>query len=86
MKREMKFTILTLALFSIIACNQDKPSSDSSIDLAIKKNIEVAPNGNVLTQDQQEAMTPDDVIKILKEGNIQFTNNDLTSRNHSKQN
>ena len=39
----------------------------------------------VLTQDQRDALTPDDVIKSFKEGNERFVNNDLTARDHSEQ-
>jgi len=85
MKREIKFTLLTVTLFTLIACNQNNSNSEATKEIDAKKEIANTPNGQVLTQKQQEAMSPDDVIKILKEGNVQFTNNDLTSRNHSKQ-
>ena len=39
----------------------------------------------VLSKEEQDALTPDQVIKSLKEGNVRFTNNDLTKRDHSKQ-
>jgi carbonic anhydrase len=39
----------------------------------------------VLTADEQAALTPDEVISILKEGNQRFVENDLTARNHSEQ-
>lgn len=40
---------------------------------------------DVLTADEQAALTPDEVINILKEGNERFLDNDLTRRNHSEQ-
>jgi carbonic anhydrase len=40
---------------------------------------------DVLTKEQQDALKPEDVIKLLKDGNIRFMNNDLTARDHSKQ-
>jgi carbonic anhydrase len=40
---------------------------------------------DVLTQEQQDALTPDEVIQALKAGNQRFVNNDLTARNHSEQ-
>lgn len=40
---------------------------------------------DVLTEKQQKALTPTKVIKMLKEGNKRFINNDLTARDHSKQ-
>lgn len=39
----------------------------------------------VLTKDEQDALTPDEVIKSLKEGNKRFTSNDLTARDHNAQ-
>ena len=39
----------------------------------------------VLTAEEQKKLTPDDVIKSLKEGNKRFTQGSLTMRDHSKQ-
>jgi carbonic anhydrase len=39
----------------------------------------------VLTAEEQKKLTPDDVIKSLKEGNKRFTGGSLTMRDHSKQ-
>ncbi|TWU29733.1 carbonic anhydrase family protein [Bythopirellula polymerisocia] len=38
----------------------------------------------VLTREEQEKLTPDDVIELLKNGNKRFTAGTLTSRDHSK--
>ena len=38
---------------------------------------------NVMTAEEQRALTPDQVILDLKEGNRRFVNNDLTRRDHS---
>ncbi|PWT97433.1 MAG: carbonic anhydrase [Bacteroidetes bacterium] len=38
---------------------------------------------NVLSAEEQKALTPDMVIQSLKEGNIRYMNNDLTARLHS---
>jgi len=40
---------------------------------------------DVLTKEEQDALTPDMVIQSLKEGNERFMNNDLTARDHSAQ-
>lgn len=37
----------------------------------------------VLTAAEQQALTPDSVIQILKDGNERFRNNNITSRDHS---
>ncbi len=39
----------------------------------------------VLTKEQQDALTPDAVITSFKDGNERFLNNDLTARDHSAQ-
>ena len=40
---------------------------------------------DVLTKEQQDALTPDMVIQSFKEGNDRFMRNDLTARDHSSQ-
>ncbi len=37
----------------------------------------------VLTAEEQAALTPDDVIRALKEGNERFVDNNVTARDHS---
>ncbi len=39
----------------------------------------------VLTQQEQEALTPDQVLRLLKAGNQRFVSGTLTSRDHSAQ-
>ena len=39
----------------------------------------------VLTQQEQQALTPDEVLRLLKEGNQRFVSGTLTSRDHSAQ-
>jgi len=40
---------------------------------------------DVLTKEEQDALTPDMIIQSLKEGNERFMRNDLTARDHSAQ-
>lgn len=40
---------------------------------------------DVLTKEEQQALTPDMVIQSLREGNKRFMRNDLTARDHSAQ-
>ncbi len=46
---------------------------------------EDAPIDRVLSQEQQQALSPDDVIRLLNEGNRRFVNSELTRRDHSAQ-
>lgn len=39
----------------------------------------------VLTKEQRDALSPDDVLESFKAGNARFINNDLTARDHSAQ-
>ena len=39
----------------------------------------------VLTKDEQDKLTPDQVIRLLKDGNKKFVSGTLTSRDHSMQ-
>ncbi|WP_436515646.1 carbonic anhydrase family protein [Ekhidna sp. To15] len=64
---------------SLFACSQQNASEGQK---------ESKPQGlveDVLSQEEQAALTPDDVIALFKEGNQRFVTNDLTARNHSKQ-
>lgn len=74
----MLYKITSAALImTLISCAQ--PNSNSKKE-SLKPYTE-----NVITKEQQKALTPDIVIQRLKEGNSNFVNNDLTERNHSKQ-
>ncbi len=83
-KNTMKITVLALTLFAFTACNEEQKSTTvtdaSSQSEATKGLVE-----DVLTKEQRDALTPDDVIKTFQEGNVRFTNNDLTARDHSVQ-
>lgn len=87
----MKNVIKTIILLSIttgtIACDSQANSADTE-----KNDAQFAESSamklleeRVLTAEEQAALTPDEVIKTLKEGNQRFMNNDLTARNHSAQ-
>ncbi|MGB3777023.1 MAG: carbonic anhydrase family protein [Tunicatimonas sp.] len=50
------------------------------------QSVEIKPRvEDVLTQEEQDALTPEAVIQSLKEGNQRFVNNDLTARDHTAQ-
>ena len=70
--------------FSLLACNVEKKTNLEDSDPEAKTQSEALVE-KVLSKQEQHALTPDQVIKSLKEGNVRFTNNDLTKRDHSKQ-
>ncbi len=82
MNRKITFYIIAIALISLYACdnNQKSNTSENSKLSNPKPLVET-----VLTAEEQEALSPDDVIKLFKAGNLRFTNNNLAERDHSAQ-
>ncbi len=71
---------LTFVLFS---CNMQPPEGQAHEE--VKQEDIVGLVEDVLSQEEQDALTPDMVIQSFKEGNDRFMRNDLTARNHSEQ-
>jgi carbonic anhydrase len=80
---------MMVGLFACISllqsCNQqvEQAQDESSTTEELQE-----PKGlveDVLTKEEQAALTPDMVIQSFKEGNQRFMRNDLTERNHSAQ-
>lgn len=72
-----------LAMFFIavimIACTKQAEESRT-------ENLQTKPLlQEVLTQQQRDALSPDDVLNTFIEGNKRFINNNLTARDHSEQ-
>lgn len=79
----IRISFLVCLGFAFHACNQENVSTPTlTEDTTPAMNVLVE---DVLTKEQQDALTPDSVVKTLKEGNIRFVNNDLTARDHSMQ-
>lgn len=79
-----KFLLPFLILFTVVSC---KRSSENRQEVAVQDTTAQQPVAvsDVLTAEQQAKLTPDDVIRLLQEGNQRFTSNDLTARNHNEQ-
>jgi carbonic anhydrase len=69
MKRIQTIITPILALVIMASCGENK-------------NCRVSTNTKVFSQEEQAALTPDCVIEILKKGNQEFVNNELTVRNN----
>jgi len=83
MVKLFKFSYIIIIGLIIISCgsNQEKHTEqDVNIIPPSKGLVET-----VLTKEEQDALTPDEVIQALKDGNNRFISNDLTSRDHSAQ-
>jgi len=86
MNNSFKLTLCAFAIVSLASCSQEAKKTETKEPVVQK--MAKAPKGlveKVLSKEEQAALTPDEVIKTLKEGNVRFTNNDLTARDHSQQ-
>jgi carbonic anhydrase len=72
----MKFLIPIVAFALLTSCSKNEKSETNT-----KNEV----NTKVLTKEEQLALTPDQVIEILKQGNQDFVNDELTMRNNSEQ-
>ncbi|MBB5334305.1 carbonic anhydrase family protein [Chryseobacterium koreense] len=70
---KIKSFTISLAAICLMASCAGTPS--------VRTDLAQAKSNQVLTKKEQSKLTPDDVIGILKQGNEEFVNNRLTSRN-----
>lgn len=77
-----KFYLYLSVIFSlgILSCHE-QPSSGRDMEEIPTEEILV---NRVLTAEEQAALTPADVIDILKKGNQEFMNDELTVRNNTE--
>lgn len=79
--------IKVLAMFFIavimIACTKQAEESATENLPEVEKTKPLVQE--VLTQQQRDALSPDDVLNTFIEGNKRFINNNLTARDHSEQ-
>jgi len=67
-------------------CTQNQPQSSRSDDQTSATNPDIKPRiERVLTKEERDKLTPDEVLQVLKDGNQRFLSGTLTSRDHSKQ-
>jgi carbonic anhydrase len=79
-----KAFIISSLIVSVASCS-DKSKEKNSSDIAQIDNEQVHILTNkVLTKEEQDKLTPDKVLEILKTGNEEFANDDLTVRNNSE--
>lgn len=84
MNKIIKITAIAITFLVLTSCEDAKKSKveTKTVDKEQTLNILVE---DVLTKEQQDALTPDEIINALKDGNNRFVNNDLTARDHSAQ-
>ena len=85
---ETKLEILVLISFLLVAfsCHTPQPPAEENSAAENEEQLKLKPLvEEILTAEEQAALTPDEVFQILKDGNQRFLNNDLTARDHSQQ-
>ncbi|MFK8104515.1 MAG: carbonic anhydrase family protein [Saprospiraceae bacterium] len=84
---KIKLSALWLVVFFLTACtDQNQPTKEQkATETKVQKELPTGLVEDVLTKEQQDALSPDMVIQSLKEGNARFLRNDLTARDHSSQ-
>lgn len=80
----MKNVLLTLilAMFLFASCGEKKETKDEAKEDSKEK---VTAKNEVMTQELQQAKTPERIIEVLKEGNAKFVKGDLTFTDYPKQ-
>lgn len=86
MKSFIKILAIGLVSFFTFSCTSAEPAdSDEATVTAQRAQPMKGVVEEVLTEEEQSALTPDMVIQSFKEGNARFQRNDLTARDHSEQ-
>ncbi|MFT7121531.1 MAG: carbonic anhydrase [Neolewinella sp.] len=82
----LKLLVIASLGIAIFSCSPEEPEA---AEFAIVTTQSAKPMKGVveevLTKEEQDALTPNMVIQSFKEGNARFLRNDLTARDHSKQ-
>ena len=78
-------TFLLLGLGLVSCKNETSKDQATNQSTEVQQEKVVGLVQEVLTKEEQEALTPNMVIQSLKEGNERFMRNDLTARDHSEQ-
>ncbi|HRN91759.1 MAG TPA: carbonic anhydrase family protein [Ferruginibacter sp.] len=68
---------------SLMGCNNQPQNSGSENNPVIDQPKALVEE--VLTKEQRDALTPDEIIQAFKDGNERFIKNELTTRDHSAQ-
>ena len=85
MKRNLiQLVTLCVAPFIFSCANQSQTADKEPVVDSPYANIQPLVE-EILTAEEQAALTPDEVIQSLRKGNERFINNDLTARDHTEQ-
>lgn len=78
-------TTIGVSCLTLLSCSQQPPQEQQEQQHQVKQEEIVGLVEDVLTKEEQDALTPDMVVQSFKEGNERFMRNDLTARDHSEQ-
>ncbi|MGE3802540.1 MAG: carbonic anhydrase family protein [Candidatus Kapaibacterium sp.] len=87
-KVSVQIALFTLLMFTV-ACAEKEENSHSAESSGTENSHSPSgastPSADILTADERNGMTPDQVIALLEEGNKRFTAGDLTDRDYVAQ-
>jgi len=86
--KKIIFLSLSIVFTSLISCKEAASGTNETAGQYDQQPAEISQvplMNEVLSKEERDALTPDEVITILKEGNTRFINNDLTVRDNSEQ-
>jgi carbonic anhydrase len=72
------FSTAIFLMFSFTACTTQSDSTEAG-------SASAQLDGDVLTQEAQQALTPEEILEGLKEGNQRFVSNNLTQQDYQAQ-
>lgn len=86
MKKTTLLPLLGLLLLSFTSCKEKIQKNESNLST---ENVEQIPTdeiltSTVLTKEEQSSLSPQNVLDLLKEGNKEFTEDNLTVRNNTQ--
>lgn len=86
-KSKIKLSAFLLTVIFFTACTNGNQQKEENVVKQTEQQQEqiIGLVEDILTKEEQDALSPDMVIQSLKEGNERFMQNDLTARNHSAQ-
>jgi len=83
MKKINTYLLTAILAATMFACQNTTDQSKSNESQTTNELIPLVEK--VLSADEQAALTPDEIIEMLKSGNKRFMSGDLTARDHSAQ-
>ncbi|PXV60920.1 carbonic anhydrase [Dysgonomonas alginatilytica] len=88
MKKKALLGLLSLCLVLVSTSCKDKAKVEEKTAAAVEGTVQIPEaevlTNTVLTAAEQAALTPADVLNLLKEGNKEFTEDNLTVRNNTQ--